>query len=74
MNGFGALWRLKTRRSICTMRSVPTATGNGRAVWHRVQETVDVMAEGERLKVRRAQHERRRVIHHLLKSTAGGRR
>ena len=61
MNGFGALWRLKTHRSIRTMRSVPTATGSGREVWRRVQETVDVMAEGERRKVRRAQHERRRA-------------
>ena len=61
MNGFGALWRLKTHRSIRTVRSVPTATGSGRETWPRVQETAALMAEKVRLEDRRAQHARRRA-------------
>lgn len=69
MSGFGALWRIKTRRGIRTMRSVPTATGRGREAWPRVEETAQLMAEKVRLEARRAQHERRRVIQHLVDET-----
>lgn len=69
MSGFGGLWRIKTRRSIRTVRSVPTATGRRGATWPAVQETAQLMAERVRLEARRAQHERRRAAQRLLDET-----
>ena len=66
MSGFGALWRIRTRRSIRTARSVPTATGRGRGTWPGVQETAQLMAEEVQLEARRAQHERRLAVRRLL--------
>jgi hypothetical protein len=71
MSGFGALWRIKTHRSVRTMRSAPTATGPGRATWPRVPETALLMAEKARLEARRAQHERRRAVQRMLGETGG---
>lgn len=71
MSGFGVLWRIKTHRSVRTMRSVPTAAGPGRATWPRVQETARLMAEEARLEARRAQHERRRAVQRMLGETGG---
>lgn len=61
MNGFGALWRVRTRNHIRTRRSIPTGTGPARAAWPRLQETEHLMLEEERLKARWALHERRRA-------------
>ncbi len=60
MSGFGALWRIRTRKHIRTMRSIPTSTGPVRAAWPRHQEAELRMLEEERLKARRAEHEKRR--------------
>jgi hypothetical protein len=61
MNGFGALWRIRTRNHIRTRRSIPTSTGPAWAAWPRLQETEHLMLEEERLQARRALHERRRA-------------
>jgi len=61
MSGFGTLWRIRTRKHIRTVRSIPTSTGPGRAAWPRFQETELRMLEEERLKARRAEHEKRRA-------------
>jgi hypothetical protein len=61
MNGFGALWRIRTRKHVRTSNSVPISTGPGRAAWPRLQETELLMMEEERLKARWALHERRRA-------------
>ncbi len=63
--GFGALWRIRTRKHIRTMRSIPTSTGSSGTVY-RDQETTHLGVEEERLKVRRAEHEKRLAIQRLL--------
>ncbi len=61
MNGFGTLWRVRTRKHIRTRHSIPTSTGPARAVWPRLQETELLMMEEERLKARQQLHERRQA-------------
>ncbi|MGA9351841.1 MAG: hypothetical protein WBW48_23980 [Anaerolineae bacterium] len=61
MNGFGALWRIRTHKHIRTKRSIPTNTGPARAAWPRLQETESLTLEEERLKARRAEHEKRQA-------------
>ena len=61
MNGFGALWRIRTRKRIRTRRSVPTSTGPARAAWPRLQETEFLTLEEQRLEARRRLHEQRRA-------------
>ena len=61
MDGFGTLWRIRTRKHIRTMRSIPTITGPGRDIWPRVQETERQSREAERLQTRRWLHERRQA-------------
>ena len=63
MSGFGALWRIGTRKHIRTMRSIPTSTGPDRTLWPRLQETEQLRKEIERLQARRRLHEQRRVCH-----------
>jgi len=65
MSGFGNLWRIRTRKHIRTVRSIPTSTGPSGTVY-RDQETAHRGVEEERLKVRRAEHEKRRAIQRLL--------
>jgi hypothetical protein len=59
MSGFGALWRIRTRKHIRTMRSIPISIGPARAAWPRLQETELLTLEEERLQARRRLHERR---------------
>lgn len=59
MSGFGILWRIRTRKHIRTMHSVPASTGPGRARWPRVQEGERIAREMARLRARRRLHERR---------------
>jgi hypothetical protein len=61
MNGFGALWRIRTRNHICTRHSIPTSTEPGRAAWPRLRETEFLMMEEEHLEARQRLHERRRA-------------
>lgn len=61
MSGFGALWRIRTRKHIRTMGSIPINTGSGRALWPRLQETERQSWEAERLQARRRLHEQRRA-------------
>lgn len=61
MNGFGALWRIRTRKRIRTRGSVPTSTGPARAAWPRLQETESLRLEQERLEARRRLHEKRQA-------------
>jgi hypothetical protein len=61
MNGFGALWRIPTRKHIRTKRSVPTSTGPARAAWPRRQETEFLTLEEQRLQARQRLHEQRRA-------------
>ena len=68
MGGFGALWRIRTRKHIRTVRSTPTSTGSS----HRERETALLRVEEERLQDRRRLHEHRRAIQRLL--DAGRRR
>jgi hypothetical protein len=65
MSGFGALWRIRTRKHIRTVRSIPTSSGPGGAV-HRDQETARLALEEERLGERRTLHKQRRAIQRLL--------
>ena len=65
MSGFGALWRIRTRKHIRTMHSIPTSTGSSGSVY-RDQETARLGVEEERLKARLAEHEKRRAIQRLL--------
>ncbi|MBI4758052.1 MAG: hypothetical protein HY783_03485 [Chloroflexi bacterium] len=58
--GFGALWRIRTRKHIRTMRSIFTSTGPSQALWPRLQETERQKREANRLQARRRLHERRR--------------
>ena len=69
MSGFGALYRVRTRRNIRTTRSIPTSTGSAGAAWSRLRETEQLQGEEHRLHARRAQHENRRVIQRLLDET-----
>ena len=68
MGGFGTLWRIRTRKHIPTVRSIPTSTGPS----YRDQETALLRVEEERLQDRRLLHEHRRAIQRLL--DAGRRR
>lgn len=61
MSGFGALWRMRTRKHMRTRRSLFTSTGSGRARWPRLQETESLLGELTRLRARRRRHEQRRV-------------
>jgi hypothetical protein len=61
MSGFGALWRIRTRKHIRTRRSIPISTGSGRALWPRLQETERQSWEAERLQARQRWHKRRRA-------------
>jgi hypothetical protein len=61
MNGFGALWRIRTRKHIRTRRSIRTSTGPARAAWPRLQETELRMLEEKRLEARQAEHKNRRA-------------
>jgi hypothetical protein len=61
MSGFGALWRVQTRKHIRTRHSIRTSTGSARAAWPRLQETELLTLEEERLQARRALHEKRRA-------------
>jgi hypothetical protein len=65
MSGFGALWRIRTRKHIRTVRSIPTSTGPSGTVY-RDQETERLALEEERLKERHMLHEQRRAIQRLL--------
>ena len=65
MSGFGASWRIRTRKHIRTRHSIPTSTGPDRTV-HRDQETARLRVEEEQLEERRALHEQRRAIQRLL--------
>ncbi|HBY99590.1 MAG: hypothetical protein M5U01_33010 [Ardenticatenaceae bacterium] len=59
MSGFGALWRIRTRKHIRTMRSVPASTGPGRAHWPRLQEAEQSAREAARLRARQRLHQQR---------------
>ena len=65
MSGFGTLWRIRTRKHIRTVRSIPTSTGSSGSVY-RDQETARLRVEEERLKARQDEHEKRRAIQRLL--------
>jgi hypothetical protein len=60
MSGFGTLWRIRTRKHIRTMYSIPTSTGPDRDLWPRLQETEQQRREEKRLQERRQLHEKRR--------------
>jgi hypothetical protein len=62
INGFGALWRIPTRRHARTMRSIFTNTGPGHALWPRLQDTERQRLELKRLRARRRLHEQRRFV------------
>jgi len=64
MSGFGGLQRIRTRKHIRTIRSIPTSTDPSWSV-DRGQETACLGEEEARLKVRRTEHERRRSIQWL---------
>lgn len=66
MSGFGALWRIRTRKHIRTVRSIPTSSGRRGETAARDQETERLALEEERLKGRRALHGQRRAIQRLL--------
>jgi hypothetical protein len=61
MNGFGALWRVRTRNHIRTRRSIPTSTGPARTAWPRLREREFLMLEEERLQARQQLHEWRQA-------------
>jgi len=65
MGGFGALWRIRTRKHIRTVRSIPTSTGPSGSAY-RDRETVLLKVEEERLKEHRLLHGGRRAIQRLL--------
>jgi hypothetical protein len=66
MSGFGALWRIRTRKHIRTTRSIPTSSGARGGAVYRDQETERLALEEERLEEHRALHEQRRAIQRLL--------
>ena len=66
MSGFGALWRIRTRKHIRTTRSIPTSTGRRGETVDRDQETERLKVEEERLKAWQAEHEKRQAIQRLL--------
>lgn len=61
MSGFGTLWRVRTRKHIRTVRSIPTSTGRRGMTVDRDQETERMRLEEDRLQARRRLHEERRV-------------
>jgi hypothetical protein len=61
MNGFGTLWRIRTRKHIRTRHSIPSSTGPGRAAWPRLQETELLMLEKERLAACQRLHAQRQA-------------
>jgi hypothetical protein len=61
MNGFGALWRIRTRNHIRTRHSIPTSAGPARAAWPRLQETEHLKLEKKRLEARQRLHEHRQT-------------
>ncbi|MDO9065993.1 MAG: hypothetical protein Q7U96_02795 [Chloroflexota bacterium] len=64
-SGFGALWRVRTRKHVRTVRSILTSTGPGGTVY-RDEETARLRVEEERLEAWQAEHEKRRAIQWLL--------
>ena len=66
MNGFGALWRIRTRNHIRTRRSIPTSTRPAQAAWPRLQETEFLTLEEQRLEARQRLHEHRQACGVLL--------
>ena len=70
--GFGALWRIRTRKHIRTTRSIPTSTGRRGGAANRDGETAHIKMKEEQLQDRQRLHEQRRVIQRLL--DAGRRR
>lgn len=64
--GFGVLWRVRTRKHIRTVRSIPTSTGRRGETVDRDQETARLRVEEEQLEERRALHEQRRAIQRQL--------
>jgi hypothetical protein len=63
--GFGALWRIRTRKHIRSIRSIPTRAGPAETAYGE-QETARLKVEEERLEAWRAEHEKRRAIQRLL--------
>ncbi len=61
MSGFGALWRIQTRKHIRTRHSIRTSTGPARAAWPRLQETESLILEKQRSAARQRLHEKRRA-------------
>jgi hypothetical protein len=61
MNGFGTLWRTRTRKHIRTRCSIPSSTGPARAAWPRLREAESLRLEEERLKARQGLHKQRRA-------------
>ena len=66
MGGFGALWRVRTRKHIRTVRSIRTSTGRRGEAVDREREEERLVLEKERLRERRALHEQRQSIQRLL--------
>jgi len=66
MSGFGTLWRIRTRKHIRTVRSIPTSTGRRGETVDRDQETAHLRVEEEQLKERCALQKQRRAIQRLL--------
>jgi hypothetical protein len=56
MSAFGTLWRIRTCRHIRTMHSLLKNTGEGRALWPRLQEAERCSREMIRLQARRRFH------------------
>ncbi len=62
-NGFGALYRVKTRKHLRTSRSVRASTGPGQIHWPETRdvETATLNLQDARLKRWRRLHEERRA-------------
>jgi hypothetical protein len=61
MSGFGALWRVRTRKHTRTRHSIRTSTRPARAAWPRLQETESLILEKQRSEARQRFHEQRRA-------------
>ncbi len=61
MSGFGTLWRIRTRKHIRSMRSIPTNLGPDRALWLRPQEIERQRRKEKRQQARQRLHEQRRA-------------
>ena len=62
-NGFGSLYRAKTRKHLRTSRSVRTSTGAGSYLWPEIRdvETATLKLQDARLKRWQRQHEEQRA-------------